>query len=88
MNFKALFIKTLIYRIFVSLPFIFFVTFLFFRNFVRSVEYTITILISSSILLLSYEYIYQTKSVWLRHIIIGTWFVFMITGCILLKIIL
>ncbi len=88
MKFKTIFIKTLIYRIFVSLPFIFFVTYLFFKNFVRSIEYTITIFVASSILLLSYEYIYQLKSVWLRQIIIGTWFLLMITGCVLLKIML
>ena len=88
MKFKTIFIKTLIYRIFVSLPFIFFLTYLFFKNFVRSIEYTITIFVASSILLLSYEYIYQFKSVWLRQGIIGTWFLLMITGCVLLKIML
>lgn len=88
MKFKTIFIKTLIYRIFVSLPFIFFLTYLFFKNFVRSIEYTVTIFVASSILLLSYEYIYQLKSVWLRQGIIGTWFLLMITGCVLLKIML
>lgn len=85
MKLKTIFIKTIIYRIFISLPFIFFLTFLFFRNFIRSIEYTITVFIASSILLFTYEFVYQNTSLPLRRIIIGTWFVIMIIGCILLK---
>ena len=85
MKYKSLFLKTILYRIFVSLPFIFFLTFLFFKNFIRSIEYTITVFFTSTFLLFGYECVYTLKPKWKRNTIIGVWFLGMIVGCVLLK---
>lgn len=85
MKLKPLLIKTLIYRLFISLPFTFFLTFLFFRNFVRSIEFTITTVFSLTFLLVGFEYVYQLKNKTIRNFIIGGWFVGIIIACVILK---
>lgn len=79
---KNIIYKTLLYKIFISLPLIFFVTFLFFGNFIRSIEFTITLFFSQFILTIIYEYFFNSKY---RNYVIIFWFLFAIIGCILLK---
>lgn len=85
MQLKKILKKNAIYRIFISLPFIFFMTYLFFRNFIRSIEFTLTMFITGYILNITYEYIYESKTIKRKPIIYGSWFLLMIAGCITLK---
>ena len=85
MQLKKILKKNAIYRIFISLPFIFFMTYLFFRNFIRSIEFTLTMFITGYILNITYEYIYESKTIKKKYLIYGSWFLFMIAGCITLK---
>lgn len=85
MKIKEILKKNAIYRLFISLPFIFFMTYLFFRNFIRSIEFTITMFLTGYILNTSYEYIYESKTIKRKRIIYGSWFILMVVGCIILK---
>jgi len=82
-KFKKILKKNAIFRIFISLPYIFFMTFLFFRNFIRSIEFTLTMFFTTYIIMIGYEYIYRSK--W-KIVGISLWFIFFISACIILKV--
>ena len=82
-NLKETVIKSSIYKIFVTLPFLFFMTFLFFKNFIRSIEFTLTMFFAMYFIMIGYEYIYYSK--W-KVFFIGLWFISFIIACIILKI--
>lgn len=84
-KFKKILKKNAIFRIFISLPYIFFITFLFFRNFIRSIEFTLTMFFTVYILSITFEYIYESKTIKKKPLIYGSWFILMIIGCIILK---
>ena len=60
-------------------------TFLFFRNFIRSIEFTLTMFFTVYILSITFEYIYESKTIKKKPIIYGSWSILMIIGCIILK---
>ena len=84
-KFKKILKKNAIFRIFISLPYIFFMTFLFFRNFIRSIEFTLTMFFTVYILNITFEFIYESKTIKKKPLIYGSWFILMIIGCIILK---
>lgn len=80
---KQYLIKSIIFRFLISLPYTFFLSYLFFGKFILSLNFTIIVSLTSFFISLGYEYLYGSK---FKYIGIGLWFITFTLTCILLKI--
>ena len=82
-NLKQYLIKSIIFRFFISLPYTFFLSYLFFNKFILSLNFTVIVSLTTFFISLGYEYLYYSK--W-KYIGISSWFIIFTLTCILLKI--